>query len=185
MATQLLGSRCDHPCTIPACPVVDSLTRRQPAVAGAGQVAHGLRRRRRGVELRHAGRRAAIVPAAPGDAQPAGPEGPRSPGRLPWATLLRCVFAIEVLACPWCAGPRRILGAVTEPLAARQLLATLGLAAEPPPHRSVTASWPRSIPASTRRRTGLPRGGRLSPTSPPARFGPCRAGLPRARVRPR
>jgi len=32
-----------------------------------------------------------------------------------------------------CAGPRRIVGAVTEPHAVRRLLAALGLAAEPPP----------------------------------------------------
>jgi hypothetical protein len=54
--------------------------------------------------------------------------------------LLRRVFAIEVLVCPPCSGPRRILGAVTEPHAVRRLLAALGLAAESPPHRSVTAS---------------------------------------------
>jgi hypothetical protein len=34
------------------------------------------------------------------------------------------------------AAPRRILGAVTEPHAVRRLLAALGLAAEPAPHRS-------------------------------------------------
>ena len=44
---------------------------------------------------------------APGHAQPAGPEPPRESGRLPWATLLRRVFAIEVLVCPRCTGPRR------------------------------------------------------------------------------
>jgi hypothetical protein len=88
----------------------------------------------------HAGWRAAVVPAAPSDVQPAGPEALRSLGRLPWATLLRRVFAIEVLVCPRCAGPRRIVGAVTEPHAVRRLLGALGLASQPPPHRSVTAS---------------------------------------------
>jgi NitT/TauT family transport system ATP-binding protein len=33
----------------------------------------------------------------------------------------------------WRAGPRRILGAVTEPHAVRRLLVALGLAPEPPP----------------------------------------------------
>jgi hypothetical protein len=42
------------------------------------------------------------------------------------------------------AAPRRILGAVTEPQAVRRLLAALGLAAEPAPHRSV-----RPRPAGT------------------------------------
>ncbi len=50
------------------------------------------------------------------------------------------VFALEVLVCPRWAGPRRIVGAVTEPHAVRRLLAALGLAAEPPPRRPVTAS---------------------------------------------
>jgi hypothetical protein len=68
------------------------------------------------------------------------------------------VFAIEVLVCPSCAGPRRIVGAVTEPHAVRRLLGALGLAAQPPPHRAVTARDPPSIPASThsRRRPSLP-----------------------------
>ena len=88
----------------------------------------------------HAGWRAAIVPAAPSHAQPAGPEPSRASGRLPWATLLRRVFAIEVLVCPRCAGPRRILDTVTEPEAVRRLLGALGLAAQPPPAWPVTAS---------------------------------------------
>jgi hypothetical protein len=48
------------------------------------------------------------------------------------------VMLPEVLVCPRCAGPRRILGAVTEPHAVRRLLAALGLA--PPPGCRVTAS---------------------------------------------
>jgi hypothetical protein len=88
--------------------------------------------------------RSAIVPApaagAAGLSGVAGPDGPRPPGRLSWATLLRRVFAIEVIVCPRCAGPRRILGAVTEPHAVRRLLAALGLAGEPPPGRPVSAS---------------------------------------------
>ena len=60
-----------------------------------------------------------------------GCRGPRS---------LRRVFAIEVLVCPRCAGPRRILDTVTEPKAVRRLLGALGLAAQPPPGRPVTAS---------------------------------------------
>lgn len=42
-------------------------------------------------------------------------------------------FAVEGLVCPRCAGPRRIVGPVTELHAVRRLLAALGLAAEPPP----------------------------------------------------
>jgi hypothetical protein len=36
--------------------------------------------------------------------EPAGHEAPRAPGWLSCATLLRRVFAIEVLVCPCCAG---------------------------------------------------------------------------------
>jgi len=51
-----------------------------------------------------------------------------------------CSFAIQVLVCERCGGPRRILGAVTEPHALRRVLAALGLAAEPPPGRAVPAA---------------------------------------------
>ena len=81
--------------------------------------------------------RAAIVP------EPAAPDAAhadvRSPTRWPWARLLRRVFSFEVLVYR-CGGPRRILGAVTEPNAVRRLLAALGLAAEPPPGPLVSAA---------------------------------------------
>jgi hypothetical protein len=50
------------------------------------------------------------------------------------------VFGFDVLVCDRRAGPRRILGAVTEPHAVRRLLAALGFAAEPPPGRPVPAA---------------------------------------------
>jgi hypothetical protein len=76
------------------------------------------------------------TPAAHADAD----AGARSPGRWPWARLLHRVFAIQVLVCERCGGPRRILGAVTAPHAVRRLLAALGLAAEPPPSGLVPAA---------------------------------------------
>ena len=86
----------------------------------------------------HARWRSTIVPKpSPADARAAAAPVPR---RWPWAQLLRRVFAIEVLACPRCGGPRWILGAVTEPLAKRRLLAALGLAPEPPPGRAIPAA---------------------------------------------
>jgi hypothetical protein len=54
--------------------------------------------------------------------------------------LLHRVFAIEILVCDRCGGPRRILGAVTEPHAVRRVLVALGLAAEPPPGGAVPAA---------------------------------------------
>jgi hypothetical protein len=86
--------------------------------------------------------RAAIVAAAAsgGAGRAPGAEGLLGPSRLSWATLLRRVFAIQVLVCERCGGVRRILGAVTEPHAVRRLLVALGLAAEPPPARPVPAA---------------------------------------------
>jgi hypothetical protein len=49
-------------------------------------------------------------------------------------------FGFEVLVCDRGGGPRRILGAVTEPHAVRRMLAALGLAAEPPPGPAVPAA---------------------------------------------
>jgi hypothetical protein len=72
---------------------------------------------------------------SPADARQAAPVS----RRWPWAPLRRRV-PLEVLVCPRCGGPRRILGAVTEPHAVRRMLAALGLAAEPPPGRPVPAA---------------------------------------------
>jgi len=49
--------------------------------------------------------------------------------RLPWADLLRRVFGIDVLVCPKCAGPRRVLAAIHDPAAIARVLAALGLTA--------------------------------------------------------
>ena len=78
----------------------------------------------------HASWRAAVVPPPRADTRMATVPGPR---RWSWAQLLRRVFGFDVLVCDRCGGPRRILGAVTEPHAVRRLLAALELAAEPPP----------------------------------------------------
>jgi hypothetical protein len=94
-----------------------------------------------GVPAPHARWRSAIVSRrTPDEARSAGREGRRAVVRLAWATLLRRVFAIEVLIGPRCAGPRRIVGTVTEPEAVQRLRGALGLAAQPPPGRPGTAS---------------------------------------------
>jgi hypothetical protein len=114
--------------------------------------------------------RSAIVP------KPAAPDGAsagaRSPGRWPWARLLRRVFAVPVLVCEHCGGPRRILGAVTEPHAVRRRLAALGRAAEPPPGDAVPAAGrPGSTPPNPARPSVRRPGG--------AGSGPHRSNLPR------
>jgi hypothetical protein len=49
--------------------------------------------------------------------------------RLPWADLLRRVFGIDVLVCPKCLGPRRVLAAFHDPTAIARVLGALGLTA--------------------------------------------------------
>lgn len=51
-------------------------------------------------------------------------------GRLPWADLLRRVFADDVLQCA-CGGRRSVIAVVTDPSVARSLLVALNLAHEP------------------------------------------------------
>ena len=77
------------------------------------------------------------------------------------------LFAIDVLVCERCQGPRRILGAVTtDPHAVRRVRVALGLAAEPPPGWRVPAAEPPSIP---------PKLGATVPVCLPTRRGGFRA----------
>jgi len=67
------------------------------------------------------------------DSAPASTGGGRIPHRYAWANLLRRVFAIEVLICPACGGPLRILAAIHPPDTTRAILDCLGLPSRPPP----------------------------------------------------
>ena len=49
-----------------------------------------------------------------------------------WATLMRRVFAIDVLACPNCGGRLRLIATLHDPVAIRKLLAHLGMARSGP-----------------------------------------------------
>ena len=53
--------------------------------------------------------------------------------RLAWAELMKRVFAIDVLECPRCRGPMRILGAIHPPDTASAILACMGLPVRAPP----------------------------------------------------
>ena len=95
-----------------------------------------------GPASKHRGKLRALVPPRD-DAEPerctaAASGSPRS-SRLPWADLLRRVFADDVLQCP-CGGRRSVIAVVTDPGIARTLLGVLGLAHEP------AASRPRVLP---------------------------------------
>jgi len=75
---------------------------------------------------------AAAAPDEAGNGSPAPGGGPER-RRYAWADLLRRVFAIEVLECPECRGPLRILAAIHPPVATRAILECLGLPARAPP----------------------------------------------------
>ncbi len=52
--------------------------------------------------------------------------------RLPWADLLRRTFAVDVLRCDRCGGPRRVLAYLTDPAVVRAILIHLALPADSP-----------------------------------------------------
>ncbi len=53
--------------------------------------------------------------------------------RLAWAERMKRVFAIDVLECPRCRGPMRILAAIHPPDTTSAILACLGLSVRAPP----------------------------------------------------
>ena len=73
----------------------------------------------------------AAVPAPGVDGAP--PRVPRARRQYPWAELMRRVFAVDVLECPRCHGPMKILAAIHPPDTAGAILECLGLPARPPP----------------------------------------------------
>ena len=54
------------------------------------------------------------------------------PTRAAAQSLLRRVFAIDVLTCPSCGSRRRLIALITDPPVLRKILRHLGLPAEPP-----------------------------------------------------
>ncbi|HEX7839328.1 MAG TPA: hypothetical protein VF469_17745, partial [Kofleriaceae bacterium] len=73
----------------------------------------------------------AATPPTPDDApHPGGPPAVSRPCRLPWAELLRRVFAQNVLRCA-CGGRHTVVAFVADANLTRSLLTSLGLPAEP------------------------------------------------------
>jgi hypothetical protein len=76
--------------------------------------------------------------AAQACAHPARPSAPRAAAptrgrrRYTWAELMRRVFRVEVLVCPRCGGPRKVLELLTDPAVLERILRHLGLPTEPP-----------------------------------------------------
>jgi hypothetical protein len=58
---------------------------------------------------------------------------PSSRYRVPWAELLRKVFAIDVLECPACAGRLEVIAFIAEAAVARRILDHLGMDSQAPP----------------------------------------------------
>jgi len=88
-----------------------------------------------GPASKHRAKLRALVPSVAADdaidpSCRSAPSGSSRSRRLPWADLLRRVFADDVLRCP-CGGRRSVVALVANPTMARTLLATLGLPAEP------------------------------------------------------
>jgi hypothetical protein len=81
-----------------------------------------------GVFAPHHHLRAAIVHTAAAD-----PAHPAPRRRLPWADLLKRVFAVDVLVCDTCGGSMRILAVLPAGEASRAILEHLGLPTESPP----------------------------------------------------
>jgi hypothetical protein len=82
-----------------------------------------------GVFAPHHHLRAATVHAAAADQPHSAPRR-----RLPWADLLKRVFAVDVLVCDTCGGSMRIFAVLPAGEASRAILEHLGLPTQPPPH---------------------------------------------------
>jgi hypothetical protein len=86
--------------------------------------------------VRLAAERRAVVsqPPAREDYPPKQDREPRSRRRvLPWAELLRRVFAVDVLVCAKCLGAMSVIAYLTDAVVVAKILAHLGLPSSPPP----------------------------------------------------
>jgi len=68
-----------------------------------------------------------------GDRDPPGGPTPPTPRPGTWAALVRRELALDLLACPRCAGLLRVIAAVQNPLAVQTILAHLDRSAAPLP----------------------------------------------------
>ena len=60
--------------------------------------------------------------------------------RYSWAELMKRVFEVDVLLCPYCGGKRKLIAQITEARAIRAFLASLDLPSDPPALKP--ALWP-------------------------------------------
>jgi hypothetical protein len=71
-----------------------------------------------------------LVPKPPVSAAP---EALRPRGRIDWASLLKRVFKVDVLACTRCDGRLSVIAYLTDRAVVRRILGHLGLPMDPPP----------------------------------------------------
>ena len=125
--------------------------------------------------------------------------------RYRWAELLRQIFEVDPLACPWCRGLMRIVAVITDPGVITRILAQRARAREDAPHsrsppsrRRRAEARPQPLPLN--RSPGPPLGGAVArPRCPASGWRPpsvsaarpsadsrprgrCRSGLPGPRV---
>ena len=74
-------------------------------------------------------------------------EPPLRTFRVPWADLLKKVFAIDVLACPECGGRLRLIAFIAESAVAKRILDHLGLGSTGPPLAAARGEPDRVEPA--------------------------------------
>jgi hypothetical protein len=78
----------------------------------------------------------------PAPAAAAPPAASVRPSHVPWADLLRRVFALDIVACPECGGRLRLLATIEARATVEQILTHLGLPVDPPqPAAARTPAW--------------------------------------------
>jgi len=107
-----------------------------------------------GVLSAHAAWRPLIVPppaSTDGPPPPTATDKPKPPGHrcryLPWAELLRRCFFIDVLTCPSCSAPMKLVALIKATASIQRLLEHLGLPAVTPPIAPARAPpfWPSTV----------------------------------------
>jgi hypothetical protein len=59
---------------------------------------------------------------------------------------MKRAYALDVLCCPRCQGPMRLVAVIDNPLVARRILAHLGLPARAPPRQRGSRSGQQRLP---------------------------------------
>jgi hypothetical protein len=90
--------------------------------------------------LRQKLNRAIPTTCGPPEPLPASDEQALRPRRLAWADLLRRVFAVDVLECPRCGGPMRLLTTIHPPDVTQAILDCLELPSRAPPTAAAAPS---------------------------------------------